>query len=109
MKNAIVAILLCVAIFFFAGFYIGRMIAPQPEENTVEIIYPATMVVTGTDFVSDTVTLEDSTGNLWAFHGVEDWQVGDVASVLMETNNTAEIRDDRILNVRYSAWTLKGE
>ncbi len=107
--KTIAAFLCCIGIIFFDGFSVGRMTAPQPHENTVEIIYPATMVVTDTDFVSDTVTLKDSTGNLWAFHDVEDWQVGDVASVLMETNNTAEIRDDRILNVRYSAWTLEGE
>lgn len=105
----IAALLVGIGIIFLAGFSVGRMVAPQPQENTIEIIYPATMVVTDTDFVSDTVTLKDSTGNLWAFHGVKDWQVGDVASVLMETNNTAEIRDDRILNVRYSAWDLKGE
>ena len=112
MKDAIgmiAALLCCLGIIFLAGFSVGRMTAPQPQENTVEIIYPATMVVTETDLMTDTVTLKDSTGNLWAFYGVEDWQIGDVASVLMETNNTAEIRDDRILNVRYSAWTLEGE
>lgn len=111
MKDAIgmiAALLCCAGIIFLAGFSVGRMTAPQSQENTAETTYSATMVVTDTDFFSDTVTLEDSTGNLWVFHGVEDWQVGDVASVLMGTNNTAEIRDDRILNVQHSTWT-KGE
>lgn len=69
--------------------------------NTTEEIYPRTMVVSEINTKSDTVVLTDNTGNVWEFYGVEDWQVGDICSCIMDTNGTENITDDAIIDVRY--------
>ena len=71
--------------------------------------YALTAVVTKTDRVADTVTIEDAAGNEWQFYGVEDWEVGDGASAIMCDNGTQEIFDDSIVSVRYNSWNLLGE
>lgn len=66
--------------------------------------YPTTTVVISVDRTTDTVTVEDFTGNLWEFEGCEDWQVNDICSMIMSDNATEDIRDDEIISVRYSGW-----
>lgn len=70
--------------------------------NTTEEIYPRTMVVSETNVETDTVVLTDNTGNVWEFYGVEDWQVGDICSCIMDTNGTQNIEDDIIVDTRYN-------
>ncbi len=55
---------------------------------------------------ADTVTCEDYNGNLWVFNGAEDWEVGDCASLLMDSKGTKKIRDDVVEGAKYSAWAL---
>lgn len=69
-------------------------------------LYALTTVVVEVDRDNDTVTCEDDTGNLWEFYGVEDWKIGDCASLLMNDQGTPSIYDDAIEGARYSAWTL---
>ena len=64
--------------------------------------YPATMYVADIVEEEDLVVLQDSEGFQWEFYGVEDWFVGDLASVLMYDNGTTEIYDDQIMKVRYA-------
>ena len=68
--------------------------------------YALATVVTAIDRDADVVTCEDSTGNLWEFYGVEDWQEGDNANLLMDSMDTERIYDDEICGVTYGAWTL---
>jgi hypothetical protein len=70
--------------------------------NTNEEIYPRTMVVSEVDEKSDTVVLTDSIGFVWEFRGVEDWQVGDICSCIMNTNGTENIEDDAIIDAKYN-------
>lgn len=74
----------------------------QPEVNR----YALTTKVVEFDFDEDAVICEDCNGNLWAFYGIEDWDIGDCASLVMNDNGTEIIYDDIIENVRYSAWEL---
>lgn len=67
--------------------------------------YALTTFVIETDAKNDLVILEDGNGNLWQFRGVEDWEVGDCASLTMNDNGTPEIYDDVIVNARYSNFT----
>lgn len=69
---------------------------PDPEK-----IYPACGVVVALDRDADTVTVEDVAGFTWAFYGVEDWCLGDVAAMIMYDNGTLSIKDDEIIDVRY--------
>ena len=54
------------------------------------------------DLVKDEVVFVDSTGNLWAERGVEDWEIGDIAALLMDGQHTDSIYDDEIVSARYA-------
>ena len=66
--------------------------------------YAQTTVVCELDTSKDTVTCIDFNGNKWSFEGVEDWELGDYASLTMCDNGTAIIYDDIICDARYSGW-----
>ena len=67
--------------------------------NQISHLYPLTTTVT--EIENDTVTVEDSNGNIWSFNGVEDWQVGDCCALIMHDNSTSEIIDDTIISTQY--------
>lgn len=64
--------------------------------------YPATMVVEKTD--GDVVTLSTATGHLYEMFGAEDYDVGDMVSVIMFSSGTQDITDDAIIIARYSGF-----
>ena len=68
--------------------------------------YALTTRVVKADRDNDIVTCEDSNGNLWEFYGVEDWEVDDCASLLMNNKGTENIYDDEIIRAFYAAWSL---
>lgn len=67
--------------------------------NQQKHLYPLTTTVTQIN--NDTVTVEDSNGNLWSFNGAEDWEINDSCALIMDDNNTKDIRDDVIISTRY--------
>ena len=67
--------------------------------NKFSHLYPLTTTVT--EINNDTVTVEDSNGNLWSFDGAEDWEINDSCALIMNDNNTKDIRDDVIISTRY--------
>lgn len=96
MKNKIVmAVLVCLAVG--SGFTVGKI----AERKQVENMYPLSTIVTEINIKDDSITVEDSNGNLWDFYGVEDWQVGDGCSLLMDNNGTENIEDDIIISTQY--------
>ena len=67
-------------------------------------IYSRSAVVVGVDYTADVITVEDSTGNLWTFEGVEDYDLSDRVALMMHDNGTDwNIKDDRIIEVRYDS------
>lgn len=68
------------------------------------LIYPATMQVT--DVSNDLVTLATSTGFIYQMHA-DDYEKGDLVSLVMFSNGTTDITDDIILSARYSGFNLK--
>lgn len=74
--------------------------------NQISHLYPLSTTVT--EINNDTVTVEDSNGNLWSFNGAEDWEVGDGCSLIMHDNSTKEIVDDTIISAKYQQndWSL---
>lgn len=75
--------------------------------NQQKHLYPLTTTVTQIN--NDTVTVEDSNGNLWSFDGAEDWCVGDGCALIMHDNSTSEIIiDDTIISAKYQQndWSL---
>jgi len=66
-------------------------------------LYARTAVVTGLNQETDIVSVTDGAGIGWGFYGIEDWDVGDVVSMLMDNNGTPEnIFDDEIIKATYA-------
>ena len=97
MKKVICALM--VLELLVAGAAMGRA-----KGETIEDVYAITTVVVELDHRNDTVTCQDFNGNLWAFYGVEDWMVGDVATLMMWNAETDTIYDDEVVGVYYSGW-----
>lgn len=67
-----------------------------------EDIYPATGIVSEVNYEENLVSVKDFSGNIWQFTETDDWAVGDICSMIMDSKKTEEIEDDEILAVRYS-------
>lgn len=71
--------------------------------NQQKHLYPLSTTVT--EIENDTVTVEDTNGNLWSFDGAEDWEINDTCALIMDDNSTKDIRDDTIISTRYQGKT----
>lgn len=82
------------------------MFAPCIAESyDLNSVYPRTALVTCLDWDTDTVIITDWAGLEWAFEGIEDWQEGDLVSLLMWDAGTPDsIFDDHILKAYYGGW-----
>lgn len=94
MKKIAVALMFAVLMFVMCV-----MVA-----NAESAIYPTCGVVIEIDEVKNLVYVEDFVGNVWTFYGVEDWAVGDIAAMIMDTMGTECIKDDEIIDIRYCGW-----
>ena len=100
MKKIICALM--VLELLVAGVAMGC--AASAKGETIEDVYAITTVVVELNHRNDTVTCQDFNGNLWVFYGVEDWLVGDVATLIMWNAETDTIYDDEIVHAYYSGW-----
>lgn len=76
--------------------------AAAPEMNG---LYPRTARVIAFDYKNDLVVCVDWAELIWKFEGIEDWNLNDIASLIMYDNGTPEsIYDDQIIAVRYGGW-----
>ena len=64
-------------------------------------IYPETGIITNVDAATDTVEVSTLAGEVFAFTGVEDWETGDLCSMLMDSKGTEEVTDDEIVRALY--------
>lgn len=87
-----------VALAIIAAFT-DLSLAKLYNANQQKHLYPLTTVVT--EINNDTVTVKDSNGNLLSFDGAEDWEINDSCVLIMNDNNTKDIRDDVIISTRY--------
>lgn len=78
----------------------------RPAENEADHLYPNTAIVDRLED-NDIVVCVDCNENVWTFYGIEDWQEGDIVSLLMDDMGTATIYDDEIVKTYYSG-TVKG-
>lgn len=84
------------------GFLLGVLTVSCLFSYDKLCIYSKSAVVVGVDYTADIVTVKDSTGNLWTFEGVEDYELNDRVSLTMCDNGTDwNITDDRIIEMRY--------
>lgn len=99
-------VLIIIIIVLVVGI-LGTLVVYYSKPETGDGYYALTTRVEDISEAADLVLVEDSNGNLWAFKGVEDWQIGDCASLLMRNNGTENIKDDEIISARYSSWDLE--
>lgn len=66
--------------------------------------YPQTFIVIETDQATDLLTLETFTGFTYQAYGIEDYMTGDIVAAIMEDNNTDDITDDAIMQLRYTGY-----
>lgn len=94
--------ILCVIGFFMMLLCARKNVEPEHS------IYPLTVQVIELDRESDIVTCVDGADNFWEFYGVEDWQTGDFASLLMDNNGTPETIYDDVITMTHYAGTFEG-
>lgn len=101
-STAIVIIILVAALVFgLCGVLMNQLLNPAANS------YALTTKVVELNRENDVVVCENFNGNLWEFYGCEDWQLGDIASLLMDDNGTSTIYDDEIVSARYNG-TFEG-
>ena len=101
---------LVAAVVLFTIIFGGVFYGALAEEDTVEGYYPLTAVVVDLDYNEDVLILEDGAELVWEFEGIEDFEIGDIVSLLMWDNNTPDsIYDDVILLVYYSGFSIDRE
>lgn len=107
MKNLTKFQMICLIVMFATiAATFDKSICRLYNANQFSHLYPLTTTVT--EIKNDTVTVEDSNGNIWSFDGAEDWEVGDGCALIMDDNSTSEIVDDVIISAKYQQndWSL---
>lgn len=101
MTKRFVAIM--VALVLVAGAMVGVWYAGKGAgaNELASHLYPRTAVVVAVDYKEDIVTIVDAVGYEWQFTECEDWQVGDMVSLIMDDNGTEGITDDIIMDCLY--------
>lgn len=87
-----------------AGFLILTTIAACAPAKSNEEVYGLTACIIGFDYDTDEVLTRDAAGFIWVFEGIEDWQIGEVVTFVMNTKGSEIITDDEIVSVRYSGF-----
>lgn len=77
--------------------------------SVIADMYPSIMIIVDIDKNADEVVCDDFVGNEWAFYGAEDYQIGDIISVIMDDNNSKTIYDDEIITTRYTGLVQIGK
>ena len=110
-KTLPIVILLIASVLMCCGFgYLLSHAVPNTDagKNLCNGYYYAlTTKVVELDRDNDVVVCEDFNENLWEFYGYENWQVGDIASLLMNSKGTEKNIDDAIEFASYNG-TFEG-
>ena len=76
----------------------------QAKSVEIDNLYVLETVVYEFSHETDEVVVETETGNLYAFYGIEDWELGDRCILVMDNNGTENINDDEIIRTFYRRW-----
>lgn len=77
----------------------------EKVEEQAPRIYPKCGVVYALEYAEDAVIVQDFTGELWEFYGIEDWMVGDiVAMTMLDAGLPDYIWDDEIIAAVYDGY-----
>jgi len=71
------------------------------ESISIYNLYPSSARVVLVSLYEDIVVFDDGI-NQWILEGAEDWQVGDIASLLMFDSFTLDVKDDVVILAWYA-------
>lgn len=89
---------IAIALMFAAMMFVMCVMIAHGEEQ----YYALVGVIVELDAHENVVYVEDFNGNIWCFEECEDWAIGDIAGMVMNTMGTESIYDDTIVNVTYN-------
>lgn len=93
---SIAVLIMAAVVFMLVSAAVRR--EPNPHLN----YYPQTAVIVDFDRKHDAVTVRTSVGWLYQFYGIEDYEIGDMVSLIMDNMDTENtIFDDVIIDVQY--------
>lgn len=76
--------------------------------NVDRNVYPNTAIIKSVDYVTDNFIISTSTGIEYTLKGVEDWEVGDLASLLMyDIGSDGDITNDLVIELRYTGFAVE--
>ena len=99
MKKKVIIIVLILSLLIDV-----QRVSAAETKNSSE--YPTTMVIYCVDYRLDVVYITDGYNNYY-FVGVEDLFIGDTLSLIMNDNGTPTVKDDIIIDYRYSDLQIK--
>ena len=82
------------------GIKVGKILSISYNQNH---IYAQITKVVETDTRHDEVICVDEQGNEWIFTGIEEWQVDDIAIMVMDDHKTEKVEDDTIITVTHES------
>lgn len=104
----VITVIAVIHVFLSALFDVG--FAPAEDLNldfNPECVYAKLGVIVDFDFTEDLVFVSDWNGDIWSFHGIEDWAIWEYVSMVFHDNGTPmNIYDDMILSVHYERVDL---
>ncbi len=76
--------------------------------NVDRNVYPNTAIITSVNYETDIFTVATSTNISYTLKGVEDWEVGDLASLLMyDIGSDGDITNDLVIELKYSGFNVE--
>lgn len=112
--NVVIVILAIIAIITIVSVESASNAYARSEDSSENIryycdnteYYANTAVITGFDYARDIVICEDSAGRVWEFYEIDDWEIGDCVSLLLNNVGTQFVTDDIIVSARYSGFHI---
>lgn len=96
MKKVLIALMVMAVLV--GAYTLGR---GKGADEIMSHIYSRVGTVCAIDEVRNSVLVVDGVNFKWEFFGVEDWEVGDMVSMIMDDNGTDFIEDDIIIDVTF--------
>ena len=99
MKKVLIALLLALVLLCSA---VEAFAEETGHEYRPDNLYARVAIVSGFEFHDDLVFFTDVTGHVWSCYEIEDWQLGDVACLIIWDAETREVSDDEIVWFTYN-------
>lgn len=111
MKKAAIALSLVALILSLVSLSLrsfertAELEAVKAAQEPVITLYARTAKIAEVDYGTGTITLVDGAGLVWQLTGCEDYDVGDLVSLLMSDAGTSEsVLDDVIVSASYAGY-----